>query len=163
MTEIAQLHDCIPLITTSADRAELAPGVDQVIYYDPGPNPLYKRATGQFQRWSGSAWVSDSQDPTINVLPFVPQIFPGDKRWYQITADAGTAFTINAPASPVTGYQMTFDIINASGGSMGTITWDSVFKLAGSFTNPADTKRRTISFYFNGTNWIELERSEADI
>ncbi len=37
------------------------------------------------------------------------------------------------------------------------------FRLAGAFTKPADTKRRTISFYNDGTAWVETNRAAADI
>ncbi len=73
------------------------------------------------------------------------------------------AFTMAAPTNPVVGGYLWFDIQNNSGGAMGAITWNAVFKLAGAFTNPADTKRRTIRFYYNGTNWIEVSRAAADI
>jgi hypothetical protein len=46
---------------------------------------------------------------------------------------------------------------------MGAITWGAAFLLAGAFTNPASTKRRTISFVFDGTNWVETNRAAADI
>lgn len=86
-----------------------------------------------------------------------------DGEIYPITATNGTAFTINAIYQPRLGAIITFDILNSSGGALGTITWDAVYKLAGSFTNPANTKHRLISFYYNGTNWIETFRSAADI
>lgn len=73
------------------------------------------------------------------------------------------AFTIAAPINSAAGQTLVFDIMNASGGTMGTITWNSVFKLAGTFTNPANTKRRTIEFYFDGTNWVEVNRAANDI
>lgn len=81
----------------------------------------------------------------------------------KITATNTTAYTINAPTNAYRGAELTFDILNSSGGSMGAITWNAVFKLAGAFTNPADTKRRTITFYYDGTNWVELNRAAADI
>lgn len=80
-----------------------------------------------------------------------------------ITATNGTALTINNPANAFPGARLTFDIGNSSGGVMGVITWGSKFKLAGAFINPADTKRRTISFYYDGTNWQEMSRAAADI
>lgn len=81
----------------------------------------------------------------------------------KITATNGTAFTINAPTNPRTGEELTYDITNSSGGAMGAITWNAVFKLAGAFTNPANTKRRTITFYYDGSSWVEKTRASADI
>jgi hypothetical protein len=80
-----------------------------------------------------------------------------------VSATNGTSFTINAPTNARTGRSITFDIANASGGSLGTITWNAVFKLAGTFTNPANGKRRTVSFRNDGTNWVETHRAAADI
>lgn len=74
-----------------------------------------------------------------------------------------SAFTIGAPTNPFTAATITYQITNASGAAMGTITWNAAFKLAGTFTNPASTKVRTITFQFDGTNWIELHRAAADI
>jgi hypothetical protein len=81
-----------------------------------------------------------------------------------VSATNGTAFTINAPTNARTGRSITFDIANASGTTLGVITWNVVFKLAGAFTNPANGKRRTISFKnTDGTNWVETHRAAADI
>jgi hypothetical protein len=74
-----------------------------------------------------------------------------------------SAFTINATSNPFPGAAIIFDIKNSSGAAMGTITWNAIYKLAGSFTNPADTKRRTISFVYDGTDWVETGRSASDI
>ncbi len=81
---------------------------------------------------------------------------------FQINASNGTAFTINAPTNPYTGQVMKIQIRNTSGGSLGAITWNSVFKLA-SWTSPANSFSRTIEFFYNGANWIESSRTAADI
>lgn len=82
---------------------------------------------------------------------------------YTVTAIDTNAFTIAAPSNAKTGRALTFDILNSSGGSLGTVTWNAAFKLAGAFTNPANGKRRTISFRYDGSNWIETHRAAADI
>lgn len=81
-----------------------------------------------------------------------------------INVTDGVGFTISNPTNPITGRYLTYDILNSSGGAMGTITWGAAFKLVGgTFTNPANTKRRRITFWYNGTNWIEDRRSSGDI
>jgi len=85
----------------------------------------------------------------------------GDKHYIPVTN--GTAFTISAPVNPQIGQELTYLIINSSGGAMGTITWDAAFKLAGAFTNPAATKARTITFLYGGAAWYEISRAGADI
>jgi len=80
----------------------------------------------------------------------------------RITPTNTATFTINAPTNPTPGYQLVVDIGGLTG-VMGVIIWNAAFKLAGAFTNPATTKRRTISFYYDGSNWIETNRAAADI
>lgn len=81
----------------------------------------------------------------------------------KITATNGTAFTINNPTNGFPGAQLVIDILNSSGGALGTITWGTAYKMAGAFTTPADTKRRTIAFFYDGTDWVETGRAAADI
>jgi hypothetical protein len=80
----------------------------------------------------------------------------------RVTVTDTNAFTIAAVTNTDPG-RITFDILNSSGGVMGTITWDASFHLAGSFTNPANGKRRTITFASEGSNWFEVGRAAADI
>lgn len=82
---------------------------------------------------------------------------------FTVVATDTTAFTIAAPSNAKKGRSITFDITNSSGGSLGTITWNAAFKLAGAFTNPANGKRRTVSFKYDGSNWVETHRAAADI
>lgn len=79
-----------------------------------------------------------------------------------ITATNSTAFTINAPTNPTIGQRLTITIRNTSGGALGTATWNAVFKMA-SWTQPGDTNSRSITFCYNGTNWIEQTRTASDI
>lgn len=80
----------------------------------------------------------------------------------QITATNNTAFTINAPTSPLTGQLLTVTIRNTSGGALGAATWNAVFKMA-AWTQPANGFSRSITFYYDGTNWIESDRTAVDI
>jgi hypothetical protein len=81
---------------------------------------------------------------------------------FRIPVTNGVAFTILNPISPRTGQRITIRIINTSGGAMGVITWDTAFKLS-AWTNPANGFSRSISFSYNGSNWIEESRTPADI
>lgn len=51
-----------------------------------------------------------------------------------------------------------------SGGAMGAITWDTSYKLAGAFTNPATGQVREITFRRDaaGSVWREVSRTAAD-
>jgi hypothetical protein len=81
---------------------------------------------------------------------------------FTITANNGTAFTINAPTNPTTGQRMVVTIRNTSGGALGAITWNAVFKMA-TFTAPANANSRSIEFRYDGTNWVQLYQSAADV
>jgi len=85
------------------------------------------------------------------------------QQYVQIVATDTVAFTINNPTNAKAGMSLVFDIRNSSGGTLGTPTWGTLFKLAGTLTKPADTKRKTISFYCDGAAWIEESRAAADI
>lgn len=76
----------------------------------------------------------------------------------------GNAFTIGSPSTFYAGRKATYKIVNSSGGAMGTITWGTgQFQLAGAFTNPANTMARTITFQYDGSKWVEISRSAADM
>lgn len=83
--------------------------------------------------------------------------------YQKITPTNTTAMTISAPTNPAVGLWLTLDFLNSSGGTMGVVTFNAAFKLAGAFTNPASTKRRTITFRYDGSNWVEMARAAADI
>lgn len=83
--------------------------------------------------------------------------------WRQIvTAVDGVAFAINAPTNATADRVLAFTIRNTSGGVLGAVTWNAVFKMA-AWSQPANGFSRTITFQFNGTNWIELSRTPADV
>lgn len=78
-----------------------------------------------------------------------------------ITVTDGVAFTISSPSPANAGVWLTYDILNSSGGSMGTITWGAAFVLVGGpITKPADGKHFVITFEYDGTNWIERARTQ---
>lgn len=82
--------------------------------------------------------------------------------YFLVTATNNTAFTISLPTKPGIGWLMTYTIQNTSGGALGTLTWDGVFKV-GTWTNPANGFSRSITFKYNGTNWVEIGRTPIDV
>jgi hypothetical protein len=81
---------------------------------------------------------------------------------FVITATDGVAFAIAAPTNAGSfvdtgthGQRITYTIRNTSGGALGTVTWNSVFKM-GAWVSPANGFSRSIEFRYNGTNWVEL-------
>jgi hypothetical protein len=92
-----------------------------------------------------------------------PDAAKGNK--FTINATNGSAFTINAPLNPPTDPQtqeITINITNSSGGALGTVTWNAIYKLA-AWTSPATGFSRAITFEWNGTNWQEMGRTTVDV
>jgi hypothetical protein len=87
-------------------------------------------------------------------------------RWQTITATGAGIFTINAPTFPpgsADTADLTIEINNTSGGALGAITWNAIFKLVGgAFTSPATGNKRFIRFEWNGSAWVEIARASAD-
>jgi hypothetical protein len=80
-----------------------------------------------------------------------------------IDVTSPSAFTINSPTNDgANGQQLTISVKNTSGGAMGTITFGGEYKLS-AWTNPANGFSRSISFFYDGTNWIEFSRTTADV
>ena len=78
-----------------------------------------------------------------------------------VTATNGTAFAFTEPTNMR--YGQTIDItVRNTFGVIGTITWPSSFKMA-AWTNPANGFSRSIELRWNGTNWVELNRTTSDI
>lgn len=78
-----------------------------------------------------------------------------------ITVSDTNNFTIEAPAANYYG-RITITVKNSSGGAVGTITWNAIYK-KGTFTNAANGFRRSISFYYDGTNWVEDMKGVNDV
>ena len=78
-----------------------------------------------------------------------------------IVATNGVAFTINAPTNAKTGMQWVLAIRNSSGGALGAITFNAIFKLP-AFTAPANGNQRSLYFYFDGTNHREVIRGSDE-
>lgn len=81
---------------------------------------------------------------------------------FDITATNGTAFTMNAATNGFAGKRITIKIRNTAGGSLGAITWGGAYKMA-AWTSPANGFSRSITFVNDGTNWIEVSRTTADV
>lgn len=71
-----------------------------------------------------------------------------------IRANDANAFTINAPLNPREGQRLSITIANISGGALGAISWDAVFKKL-AFTSPTNGNNCTIVFFYDGTNWMQ--------
>lgn len=87
---------------------------------------------------------------------------------FTVTITDNVAFVTAAPTNPpsVAGDSQEISITyrNASGGAHGAGTWNAVFKTQATvFPAIANGFSRTIRFKWDGTNWVEMWRSAADI
>ena len=80
-----------------------------------------------------------------------------------ITVTDTNNFTIAAPSGThAVNSPLWITIKNSSGGAVGTITWNAIFKMA-TFTNAADGSNRSILFLWDGSAWVEHVKTPADV
>jgi hypothetical protein len=117
-----------------------------ILYSESGG--LKYRGTGGIKLLPGQAYVAATYGATVTL----------DARaadFQRIAVTNGTAFAIAAPSNPLAGQTIDLEILNSSGGAMGAITWDAVFKME-TFTAPSNGTRKTLRFRYDGTNWIQI-------
>lgn len=75
-----------------------------------------------------------------------------------IPASTNINFLIGNPANLLLGDLIMVEVQNTSGGTLGTITWDTLYKMA-TFTKPTTGKNRVVTFRYNGTVLKEINCS----
>ncbi len=81
---------------------------------------------------------------------------------FVVTPTDANAFQIDNPTTPVTGARITIRIRNTTGGALGAVTFGTAYKLS-AWVSPATGNSRAIDFQYDGTNWIEVSRTPADV
>ena len=112
-----------------------------------GGNSVSGTFTGQFVSAANAGnpvvYGKNALDATRQELAYGVRITTdassGD--YFRIVVTDNDAATISNPLSPGRQQQITYEILNDSGGRMGRLRWGSEFKLAGSFTNPGMVSR----------------------
>jgi hypothetical protein len=112
--------------------------------------------TNRLRGGTASTWLPQTYSASITINASQQDIA-------LITATNGLDFDITAPTNTSRGQILIITIANASGGVMGAAVFNAVFKTAGAFVKPANGFNRSFMFYYNSTNWIELNRSPADV
>lgn len=110
--------------------------------------PMYQ-VTASMTRFApayGTTVVTDASQGELNV----------------ITATDGVGFTVSTPVNQGAGQKLTVQIRNVSGGVLGVATWGGGFKMA-TWTQPANANSRSIGFEYDGSSWIEISRTTADV
>lgn len=102
----------------------------------------------------------------VAVLPYAATVRPSGNLTRVVTVNITntSAWAMANPTIPKEGVELTFDIRNGSGGTMGAVTWGTEYELAGAFVKPVNGKHRLISFIRmpDGT-WRESRRSNTDL
>ena len=80
----------------------------------------------------------------------------------QINNNGGATYTVAAPIGGIAGQRISIKDINSSSGAGGAYTWNAIYKMA-AWTRPAAGYSRSIDFIYNGTNWVEVSRTPADV
>jgi hypothetical protein len=114
---------------------------------------------------TGESWAVLEPPGGRAALTYSASITPTLARWQTITATNTTAFTINAPTAPGTyqSQELVIEIVNSSGGVLGAVTWNAAYIFpTGSFTAPANGKKRFVRFEWNGSNWIATALATSD-
>lgn len=73
-----------------------------------------------------------------------------------VAINNNVAFVLANPTNAKTGAIIRYTIQNTSGAPLGAGTFGTAFKATANVPVIATGFNRTISFYFNGTNWIEI-------
>jgi hypothetical protein len=82
---------------------------------------------------------------------------------FEVKVTDTNPFTINAPTNPIQGQRITIRVRNNAAAGLGAATWNSLFKMAGAWVQPAAASNRSITFHYSGVAWYEESRSAADV
>ena len=83
---------------------------------------------------------------------------------YQLQVGDSSAFAIGAPANAFDGKELIISVRNNTGGAIGAITWDAIFRMS-AFTNPASGNHRSVTFVYDATSakWFQTNPAGVDI
>jgi hypothetical protein len=111
-----------------------------------------------FVDWGGSAnevlTYSASMQPTCNAT----------KCGVRAVVTDANAFAFLPALNPVDGAELTFSVINTTGGALNAADpfANSIYRHS-AWTQPASGMSRSITFKFDTVNWIEISRTTVDI
>lgn len=84
--------------------------------------------------------------------------------WLRLTLSSNAAYTLNAPSGTIApGSTFTVTVRNAIGAPAGAMTFAATYKLGAAWGQPANGFSRSIIFMWDGTNFVEIGRTAADV
>lgn len=102
--------------------------------------------------------VSITQAATLAVDLSLGQVFK-----VSLTTNAAFVWANPTNAPTANGGFITLWVANNSGGAHGAGTFDTLYKTSGNWPATATAKQRMISFWWDGTNYVEVFRGAADV
>ncbi len=117
----------------------------------------------------GGLMINDALWDQLVTLTYGPNIASDASQGnaFVVTITDGVAMALSAPTNPPpagASSQLTYTFRNASGGVAGALTFNAIFKtIAAAWTQPANGFSRSIVFRWNGTNYVEVTRTAADV
>src|SRR4051812_35340333 len=116
----------------------------------------------------GGITLNGPSQENLNTLTYGPAIAVDASlgQHFQVTVTDAVAFAISAPTNtPPTGDEqlLYINVRNGSGGAHGAGTFNAIFKTSGAIPAIANGSNRTFVFRWNGTNWVEVFRTAADV
>ena len=99
---------------------------------------------------------------TVTVSLGVYGINNGSYQSFTLQIPDGTAFSIANPTYVYDGQIITINVCNFHSSALGAVTFGALYKLA-AWTSPATGQNRSITFLCDGTNFVEISRTTADV
>jgi len=147
-----------------ANTVNVAPGVSAIAYYNadntlPGQGNIIESASGTATSsglWQDGVSVSNTLTYSASMTP---DCSLGSD--FIVTLTDNNNFTINAPLNPKLGMHLTLTI-RAQTSAPGTATFNAIYKMS-TWTNPANTFSRSITFRWNNVAWVQISQTGADV
>ena len=127
----------------------------QIDWTVPGTIGSVTPNTGVFTTLTSKQLITTGFAPTYGTTVTIDASLGG---LATITATNNTGFLIANPTSAFTGNWLSIQVVNTSGGALGTVQFDTLYKMA-TFTKPQNGTYRVVTFRYNGTNWHEMSCS----
>ena len=109
---------------------------------------------------SGQALIQSGVAYKINAATFASTLSIDVEDGPIVTTTLTGAMTVNAPTNMITGQELTFILTqDVTGGRV--VTWNAVFKENWD-PNTTGSKINTITFFYDGTNWIQIAEDTGD-
>lgn len=121
-----------------------------------------------FAEWFGGIFLNGAACGKLTTLTYGTSIAIDASlgNEFVVTVTDAVAFAFAAPTNPPPSGKdqiIYITVKNASGGAHGAGTFNAVFLTSAALAAIATGKNRTIAFRWDGTNWVEIFRTAADV